>query len=157
MKNKYRLICRNNKFENPDDLLYEFRNRTKKYPDYIVKFTPNKLLANTFTLSKILHMRNSFNPIFRGQVYKDAENLVVEGKFTYNKAIALIIGYVYCFLAFMCVVIICISGICIAILYIAGFAFILVLFQWLGTRLSSFIRDDIIVFIKATIEDKTVQ
>lgn len=151
MKNKYRLICKNSIYKNPDDLLSELQSRTVNLPDFIVEFTPNGFTTNEFTLSKMLHMRNSFNPIFRGLVYEDMGGLVVEGKFTYDEGIAVMIGFGYCFLAFVCVVIICISGLCIDILYVAGFACILVLFQWLGTTISSVIRDDIIEFIEATI------
>lgn len=140
----YEIICRNKSCQKINDLLSILIKQTEINRDFVLT---NECAE--FRLSKRLYMRNSFNPVFVGQIFKSEDGFTIKGGFSYCTAITILMGLFCVFLVLFATISISILGIVKGILVLLSMVGLIIAFDWLSTKSSLNTREEILEFIRA--------
>lgn len=136
----YEIICQNIKYKNISEFILMLKKLVENNTDFVLTSE-----LNEFRLSKRLYIRNSFNPIFVGEIFQYEDYLKINGKFSYYNGTIIALGIIYTFLFLFTIISISTNG--FAAIISLGFLCFAFSLQWLGTKITKELREEIITFI----------
>ena len=126
------------------ELQLKLQARAEMNPDFIFRSSG----VSSFELTKRRIMRDSFNPVFFGQIIKNSNSLQIEGKFGYDIEVTAIVICTYLMLFILALGSYTMNGLNTQLLFGLGCLIFLIAFQWIGNRLSIKKQQEIIKFIE---------